>query len=195
MRIDQRQDGSARKIALKREIERARDLGPMQDPVCLPNCPDYDADLGCERSCIQAPLRLSSDPESFPVEPLIAPLVFELKKLGLFHPCWSCEGHNDNGGKLWKNPRLWFYSDSVVHVRALANTIEALHGARKLSVRWVVLLTFSDPDNPDTTFGLEPIIDNIETKLADLQADVLVLTENLDSVFWRELSRLENDVV
>jgi len=62
---------------------------------------------------------------NFPIESGIAPLVFELKRLGVFEPCWSCEGHNDPGGNLWKIPRVWFYCDSVVQVlgKTLRETI------------------------------------------------------------------------
>ena len=95
----------------------------MQAPVCVDACPDYDLRAGCRRDCAKAPARLSSDPDRFPVEEKIAPLVFELKKLGVFFPCWSCEGHNDPSGKLWKLPRVWFYADSVVHLRLLSDAI------------------------------------------------------------------------
>ena len=37
---------------------------------------------------------LSSDPERYPIEPGIVPLVFALRGLRVFEPCWSCEGHD-----------------------------------------------------------------------------------------------------
>ncbi len=49
---------------------------------------------------------LSSDPESHPLESRIAPLVYELKRLEVFDPCWSCAGHNGTDGALWKIPRV-----------------------------------------------------------------------------------------
>src|ERR1700678_3681924 len=81
------------------------------------------------RFCPAAPRRLSSEGEQSPVEPLVSPLVFELKKLGVFYPCWSCEGHTGQDGKVRNIPRVWFYADSVVHVRGLADAINRLFNA------------------------------------------------------------------
>jgi hypothetical protein len=126
---------------------------------------------------------LSSEGERSPVEPLVAPLVFELKKLGVFHPCWSCEGHTDHVGNLWKIPRIWFYADSVVHIRVLADAIGRLFNARRLSARWQVVLTYSDAANPDTTFSLEPEPAE-DTSLSTLQGDLSVMADELGRHFW-----------
>ena len=112
--------------------------------------------IRCHRFCPAAPRRLSSEGERGPVEPLVAPLVFELKKLGVFYPCWSCEGHEDQNGQVRNIPRVWFYADSVVHIRGLAEAINGLRNAGRLAARWQIVLTHSDADNPDTTFSLEP---------------------------------------
>jgi hypothetical protein len=126
---------------------------------------------------------MSSEGEHGPVEPLVAPLVFELKKLGVFHPCWSCEGHSTEAGDVWKIPRIWFYADSVVHLRALAEAINRLFHADRLSARWHVVLTHSDPSNPDTTFSLEPE-SSADTSLDALQGDLRVMADMLDQYFW-----------
>jgi hypothetical protein len=173
----------ARKSAVAREVRRAHALGPIPDPVCCADCADYRPSTGCHRYCAAAPQRLSSEGERSPVEPQVAPLVFELKKLGVFHPCWSCEGHPDQAGGLQKIPRVWFYADSVIHIRGLADAINRLFTAGRLSVRWQVVLTYSDPDNPDTTFSLEPQPD-AENSLSLLQADMRVMAEALAQTFW-----------
>ncbi len=123
------------------------------------------------------------------MEPLVAPLIFELKKLGVFHPCWSCEGHTDQAGNLWKIPRIWFYSDSVVHIRALADAIDRLFNTRRLLARWHVVLTHSDADNPDTTFSLEPD-PAAENPLGRLQGDLRTLADELDRHFWHACDAL-----
>jgi hypothetical protein len=133
--------------AVKRAAWRARKLAPIPEPVCCCDCPDYDPAVGCHRLCPAAALRLSSDPTS-PLEPLIAPLAFELKRLGVFYPCWSCEGHNDQAGRIWKPPRVWFYANSVVHIRALGEALDRLFMEKRVSARWHVVLTHSDADNP-----------------------------------------------
>jgi len=136
---------------------------------------------------------LSSEGANSPVESLVAPLVFELKKLGVFYPCWSCEGHNDQSGKLWKIPRVWFYADSVIHIRALANAIDALFNSRRLSTRWKIVVTHSDSDNPDTTLSLEPETAGKDRSLRDLQKDLGALSEGLERHFWEACDQLGRD--
>ena len=131
----------------------------------------------------QTPRRLSSEGEQSPVEPLVAPLVFELKKLGVFYPCWSCEGHADQNGKVRNIPRIWFYAHSVVHIRGLADAINRLFNAGRLSTRWQIVLTHSDADNPDTTFSLEPE-PAPAVALDTLQADLRAMSDELAATFW-----------
>lgn len=59
----------------------------MPDPVCCGSCPDYGPATGCHRGCPAAARRLSSEGAHSPVEPL----VFELKKLGVFHLWVACD--------------------------------------------------------------------------------------------------------
>ena len=147
----------------------------------------------CSRNCVDVPRMISSEPETYPLEDKIAPLAYELKRLGVFHPCWSCEGHNGHDGKLWKKPQVWFYCNSVVHVRVLANAIEKLHLTKNLNVHWRVALSFSDDDNADSTFSLEPKLETEQPLLSALQRDVDTIAEHLrDEVIAeaRKLSRM-----
>jgi len=173
----------ARKSQVVQEVRRAHALGPIADPVCCSHCADYAPSIRCHRYCPAAPVRLSSEGEHGPIEPLVAPLVFELKKLGVFHPCWSCEGHADQAGKMRNVPRVWFYADSVVHVRGLAEAATRLFNAQRLSARWQVVLTHSDADNPDTTFSLEPQPAS-DSSLDSLQGDLRVMSDELAATFW-----------
>lgn len=131
--------------------------------VCGQSCTIKCGDCGstscqciCSPCCPDAAKHLSSDPDKYPLERGITPLVFEMKRLGIFQPCWSCEGHVSADGALWKLPRVWFYCDSIVQVRLLADTLDKLAATAKLAVPWQVVINFSDPDNPETTFSLEP---------------------------------------
>ena len=178
MRIQPRKDSTERTRHVAQELRRARELAPVRDPVCCAFCPDYKPSVGCHRNCSAAPKRLSSEGERSPVEPQVAPLVFELKRLGVFYPCWSCEGHANQAGDLWKIPRVWFYSDSVVHVRALANAVDDLYAGRQLSARWQLVLTHSDAANPDTTFSLEPEPAE-NSSLSPLQRDLCTMASGL----------------
>ena len=193
MRIEPRKDTTAGKSLVALELRRAHELGPAPEPVCCARCPDYKPSIGCHRDCSAAPQRLSSEGERSPVEPFVAPLVFELKKLGVCHPCWSCEGHTNQAGDLWKIPRIWFYSDSVVHVRALANAINRLYAARRLSACWHLVLTHSDADNPDTTFSLEPQ-SAADSSLSMLQGDLRVMASELGRHFWFACDTLAGQV-
>jgi hypothetical protein len=183
LRIAPRHDTRARNRLVAREIRRAYTLGPTPEPVCCAHCPHYKSSTGCHRDCPAAPQRLSSEGEHSPVEPLVAPLVFELKKLGMFHPCWSCEGHTNQAGDVWKIPRIWFYADSVVHIRALGDAVNRLFNARRLSAHWHVVLTHSDAANPDTTFSLEPET-AADSSLSALQGDLRAMAGELGQHFW-----------
>ncbi|MBL4615627.1 MAG: hypothetical protein JKY27_12235 [Magnetovibrio sp.] len=194
MKIRPRTGVQKQKQTVHDEVARARRLGPLLDPVCVQDCPDFNPGNPCHRMCSWAPLRLSSEPQDAPLETGIVPLVFELKKLGVFEPCWSCEGHNDAQSVLWKHPRVWFYSDSVVHVRALSIALNKLFANGALSAPWVVMVTFSDADNPDTTFSLEPSSLVAGAKLVDLKADVGVIAENLGVVFWQACNQVDTHV-
>ena len=123
--------------------------------VC-PQCGSTACRCTCSPQCAEAPRALSSDPDRYPIEPAVLPLVFEMKRIGLFEPCWSCEGHLGTDGALWKLPRVWFYCDSMAHLRLLADLLDALEFSHRLAVRWQVVVTFSNADNPHTTFSLEP---------------------------------------
>lgn len=182
LRIEPRDNTAARNKRVVRDIARAHELGPAPDPVCCGHCPDMSETVRCHRYCPSAAKRLSSD-QRFPLEPLVAPLVFELKRLGVFYPCWSCEGHNDAEGRLNKKPSIWFYADSVVHIRALAGAIDAMRNNGRLALPWQVTVTHSDPDNPDVTFSLEPAV-GTERTLDELQNDLRVMADEIAGYFW-----------
>lgn len=144
----------------------------------------------CSSDCAHISAQLTSD-QNFPIETMIAPLVFELKRLGVFEPCWSCEGHNDHDDRLWKIPRVWFYCDSVVHVRLLSDVIKELEIDELINGPWQVRLTFSDEDNPATTFSLEPEIGpGPKLSLKVLREDIKVLTQYLPPMFTRRAELL-----
>jgi hypothetical protein len=153
-------------------------------PVCGPSCP-RPAPRDCQRNCPEIAAALSSEPERYPLETGIAPLTFEMARLGVFQTCWSCEGHNGPDGELRKVPRVWFYAESVLHLRVLAEALKEIGFAEKLRVPWQVVATFSDPDNPGSAFSLEPNLTLISTSLTDLQRDIDVIAEKLGPAVTR----------
>ncbi len=192
MRIERRNNGGTRDDRIREELGDILRSDSDGTPVCAPNCPNASPER-CSRRCPDIPRVISSDPDNHPLEGAIAPLVYELKRLEAFHPCWSCEGHNGSDGKLWKIPRVWFYCESVVQLRVLADAVKELHLAERLSVPWRVTLTFSDEDNADTTFSLEPGLDHKRPLLHALRRDIDTIAEHLRDVTFteaRKLSRL-----
>ena len=137
-RIERRKDGRGRVAQVRRELGEILHGGMDDVPVYAPDCPRAGPER-CSRHCPDIPRVLSSDPENHPLESRIAPLVYEIKRLEVFDPCWSCAGHDGADGALWKIPRVWFYCRSVVHLRVLADALKELHLDRRLSVPWRVV--------------------------------------------------------
>jgi hypothetical protein len=137
------------------------------------------------------PRTISSDPERHPIEPAVAPLVFAMKQLALFQPCWSCEGHLGLDGTIWKIPRVWFYCGSVVAVRLLSDGLRSLEQAKKLHAPWQVTVTYSQADTAETTFSLQPTLplDDAE-KLPALQEDIASIANNLSALMKSQAHNL-----
>lgn len=134
----------------------------------------------CSPACAHAPRMLPSDPEHHPIEPGIVALVFALRSLRVFEPCWSCEGHNGAGGRLGKLPRVWFYCRSLVYPRLLWEYLGELRRRKALAVHWQVCLTFSAVDNADTAFSVEPALGPAEAPpLSALRADAATIAAEL----------------
>ncbi len=192
MKIERKKEDRRVNAGVRADLERAsavsvprgRVCNPECDAVC-PSCSSTSCACSCSSDCGHIPAQLTSDP-NFPIEAMIAPLAFELKRLGAFEPCWSCEGHNGHDDKLWKIPRIWFYCDSVVYVRLLSDVLKELEIDELINGPWQVRLTFSDEDNPATTFSLEPEIGpGAPLSLKALQEDVKVITQYLPTMFTR----------
>jgi hypothetical protein len=133
---------------------------------------------------------LSSDPANEPLEAGIAPLVYQLKKLGVFQPFWSCEGHYGPDGDLWKSPRVWFFSNNVVHTRVLAEVLSELRLRNAIVCRWQVALAFCEPHNSGAAFALEPMPDE-RASLGQLQSDARRIARSLPDMLEEQITRIE----
>jgi hypothetical protein len=179
MRIQRHARSCERELQVSAELEAAARARGAPGRICGPHCTTVCRSCGstacqcqCSPYCTEASLALSSDPQTHPIEPRITPLVFAMKRTGLFDACWSCEGHDGSDGRLSKTPGVWFYCDALTHVRLLAAGVGKLGQTGRLSTPWRVAVTFSDPDNPDPTFVLEPALaPGASARLADLQRD------------------------
>jgi hypothetical protein len=134
---------------------------------------------GCSEKCEHAPANLSSEPDKFTIEPGIYPLVFAIASLGTCPPFWSCEGHLDKFGTISRIPRVWFYARDLSYPRLIQDHLINLAGKKKLNYQWHVCLTYSDDDNIDTAFSLEPnVAMNADLELNLLRKDVETISEN-----------------
>jgi len=201
MRIERRKGDRRQDDTFERELREAvhgnapegRPCGTHCTAKC-PVCGAADCQCACSRTCANVPEMLSSDPDNLPLESKIAPLVYEINLLGFFRPCWSCEGHLGKDGSLWKVPRVWFYSSSQIHVRLLAEALYKLSFHKFLKVPWRVGVTFSDEDNRDTTYTLEPDLSQLgNAGLEALQGDAAVIAEHLSAAIKDQARKLSRD--
>jgi len=180
MRIGRPVSSTDRDRQRRVEIERAVASQPIEGRVCgeacaktCPQCGAGTCQCMCSPQCPDIPRAISSDPDRHPIEPAVAPLVFALKRTAKFQPCWSCEGHLGLDGRIWKLPRVWFYCESMVEIRLLTDGLMSLEQSGVLNTAWRIGVTFSDPDNAETTFSLEPAQPLDESvDLPALQADL-----------------------
>jgi len=198
MRIKRHETSAEQNSRYRSDLAEAASAEGISGRVCgedctlvCPQCGSTACQCVCSPDCEKAPQAMSVDPD-MPIEPLIAPLVYEMKRLGLFTPCWSCEGHLGTDGTIWKVPRVWFYCDSTIHLRLLADGLKDLEMSRKLSARWQVVITFSDADNPATTFSLESAAPSDGTlQLPALQQDVRVIARSLEEMIVGQATSLQ----
>ena len=201
MKVEKLARGLAETKKVRDEINKVF-LAAPQGRVCgatcskiCPQCGSIACQCECSRDCPDAPRALSSDPENYPIEAGIAPLVFEMQRTGVFRPCWSCEGHSANDGALWKLPQVWFYCDSATHVRLLADTLKVLRIETRTRARWEIHIEFSEPDNPDTTFALRPNLTGEDAlPLFVLQNDSRAIAESLEPMLRGEARKLQNGI-
>lgn len=159
-------------------------------------CGGTSCTCNCSPDCPEAPRQMSSDPENHPIEKNIVPMVYALHDLGVFEPCWSCEGHADASGRLRRPPQVWFYARSIVYPDLVSSCLAGLHHARELTQPWTVNVVCWDHEMPDTTFSIEPRLGlGDESRLDALRRDARTIGRSLvplmDEHARRRLTRIE----
>lgn len=151
-------------------------------PGCAVPCPcsmSHDCTCACMPECPNIARVCSSDPERYPLEPAVVPLVFELNALRLVQTCWSCEGHRDAGDRLVKRPRVWFYTRSACYAQLISDYLATLRAQHRLSHPWQVRLV-SQGQQGCVTYSIEPELDLPDaTRLAALHHDLAVIGAGL----------------
>lgn len=192
MRIQRHTASSGHVSALQESLSAAARGRGVEGRVCgaqcavlCQRCGATTCQCSCSPYCCDAPRMLTGD-AAFPIEPLIAPLVYEMKRSACFDPCWSCEGHADASGAMTKPPTVWFYCEQPAHLRLLAGGLAKV----RLHAPWRVVLTHSDADNPEPTFALEAAPGC--ATLAQLQSDAAAIARALPDMLREEARALVN---
>ncbi|MDH5443953.1 MAG: hypothetical protein OEY52_00260 [Gammaproteobacteria bacterium] len=167
--------------------------GPKELRPC-PNCalpcdPQFPANctVSCDVNCLNAPQALSSEPGAHPIEKNVVKIVFELSTLRLMQPCWSCEGHLNGQGELWKLPQISFYSASELYPKLLAGYLNRLKNEGKLHYPWQVnMVDYGQTWGP--TYQLEPSLNQIDgdVNLVLLQNDLETISRDLANQLKQE---------
>lgn len=187
MRIATPKSGFLNRQKAEQELqELLAQPGPQELRPC-PNCSmpcesDFPAEcaVSCDANCQNAPQALSSEPDNFPIEQHVVNIVFELSTLRLLQPCWSCEGHLNGQGELWKLPQVSFYAASELYPKLLAAYLNRLKSQQRLHYPWqVTIADYGQTWGP--AYQMEPALNQIDTeiRLDFLQADLHTISEGL----------------
>ncbi len=147
------------------EIARGRlEKAGRPCPECAVACPcsgSSSCACACSPSCREARRQLSSEPEKFPIEAGIRPLVYALNTITGCQTIWSCEGHEGPDGRLYRLPAVWFYPGGDGDGRPqllpllLSDHLAGLERAGQLSCRWQIRIGCWS-QLPVIAYGLEP---------------------------------------
>jgi len=157
---------------------------PCQSCHKLCGCNKHSSHCTCDCSvdCKDAPRMLSSDPDLYPIESNVVPLVYAMSVLRVAEPCWSCEGHLTERGDLLRPPQVWFYSDSTVYPELISDYLHDLCFIKETSCLWTVKICQHTASHA-TTFAIQPeLADEIKMNsdiLRRLQNDLHVISYSL----------------
>ena len=181
MKIDKPTISVVEKEILQRDLQAIIDapLSSGEAPPC-PNCEHY-VSSDCSTECSRAAKALSFDPDNHPLEPKVVPISYELAASRIFETCWSCEGHVDQDGQLWKFPQVSFYVSAPVYAQVLLKYVNSLMNSGKLSYDWHVIVSDYGPLN-GITYTLQPNLQlKVDVHFGKLQQDLLTVAENLSA--------------
>ncbi len=188
MRINRFQDENHQHLTDRQQafallLDQPSDQEKRPCSTCDVPCPcsrSATCSCACSAACPLVPQALSSDPDRYPIEAGIVPLIYQLNVLRVVQPCWSCEGHEDDQHSLLKLPQVWFYSPSVVFPQLLAEAVHTQKFHKIIAHDWDVSVCVQDYGEFSTTFVLKPHIDlGIHHILQGLRQDVKHLSLTL----------------
>ena len=164
--------------ALRESLQRFVD---HPEPAQIAPCPGCTQHIptACSPKCTDAAQALSIDPVRYPLESKVLPLVYEVMASAGLKSCWSCEGHMNTEGALWKVPQVCFYSDAPFYPQLVLMHLLDLFHAKKLKYSWhIVLSEFTR--SLDITYSIQPNLNHVsEPHLGALQSDMQVIAEDM----------------
>lgn len=133
----------------------------------------------CSLHCINAHKYLSSEPDKYPIEKHVVPLVYGLTTLRVVETCWSCEGHEEEKAQPMKIPQVWFTAPSGTYAELIAQHLAALHTKKQLRYGWEIVINPYNPGGGGTTYVIRPAFSDISRTLIliDLQSDLLMIAD------------------
>jgi len=134
----------------------------------------------CSFRCPAAANEMSSDPDKYPIEGAVVPIVYALYTLRLMMPCWSCEGHLDGMGNIGKHPKVWFYTTADFCPKLLAQYLSSLKAKKKIENEWGIRILPFSQSMLTTTYSLEPLKPKDSAEhLKSYQEDLYSIAVNL----------------
>ena len=159
--------------------------GPKQKrpcPTCDSPCPCSGSSVcacNCSYDCPSLHKELSLDPERYPIEKEIIPLVFAINSLHACPSYWSCEGHENRNGELIKLPRVNFYSSSTILPSLITESLVVLSFKKVVKYRWKVS-SAGMTEQLQAQYVIEPDVSPGELNiLSELQSDVRCIADHL----------------
>ncbi|MEW6989683.1 hypothetical protein AADZ91_03250 [Colwelliaceae bacterium 6441] len=181
--IFQQEEKTRTKIELVNLLKQPSDKQERPCPGCrltFPDDPSITSTAHCSIDCAEAGRKMSSDPNKFPIEEHVVPIVYAIYTLRLLMPCWSCEGHENDNDELIKVPKIWFYSVSPFYAKLIAQSLSTIKYKNKLHFEWSIKVLPFSQSMFTLTYSMEPEISTKETfVLKNLHHDMRVIGENL----------------
>jgi len=171
------------KIELQNLLSQPSDKDERPCPDCQVTFPS-DSNIvstdNCSYACPFAACQMSTEPDRYPIEPHVAPLVYAFYTLRLLMPCWSCEGHTDKNKKIIKMPQIWFYSASPFYAKLVAEALEDMKSQGLIKYNWEVRILAFSQSKFTLTYCINPLFFSVvKYRLSVLHDDLLVIGKRL----------------
>lgn len=181
-------------VDLQQLLAQPSDKQARPCPGCRFVTPDGGADNSdtryCSYKCSAAPREMSAEPDRYPIEEGVVPLVYAFYTLRKLMPCWSCEGHLDGHNKLTKTPKVWFYSTSSFYPKLIAQVLAQLEADHRLLNSWMIRILPFSQSMFTLTYSLEPVIlekNNDDSELLlSLRKDMEFIADHLRDEMFKQ---------